>query len=113
MQDGGFWSPDMNSFNHYAYGAVADWIYSVAVGINVCEDSPGYARVRLTPHPTEKLDWLEGRLDTRHGRIHVKWSKQEKFWRCEIETPVEAEAVIGSQCRMLRPGRYILYQDRE
>lgn len=49
MQDGGFWSRDMNSFNHYAYGSVADWIYSVAGGIRVCQEAPGYAKVCIAP----------------------------------------------------------------
>ena len=45
MEDGGFWSADMNSFNHYAYGSVADWVYQKAAGIHTAED----ARAVLTP----------------------------------------------------------------
>lgn len=56
----------MNSFNHYAYGSVADWVYSVAAGINPVEEAPGYAKVRIAPIPDARLDWLKGALETRH-----------------------------------------------
>ena len=56
MQDGGFWSKDMNSFNHYAYGSVADWMYGVAAGIRACEEAPGYEKACVVPHTTDKLD---------------------------------------------------------
>lgn len=46
MENGDFWSTDMNSFNHYAYGAVADWVYEAAAGIQTVEDAPGFARVK-------------------------------------------------------------------
>ena len=51
MPDGNFWSADMNSFNHYAYGSVADWIYSVAGGIRRIPEFPGYEKVKIAPGP--------------------------------------------------------------
>jgi len=115
MPDGGFWSKDMNSFNHYAYGSVADWLYGVAAGIQVMEDAPGYQRVRIAPHPTDKLDWLEASIETRQGLISVKWSKTfepggaERTWRIAIETPVEAELVLGGEVKLLQPGRHVVF----
>ena len=115
MPDGGFWSKDMNSFNHYAYGSVADWLYGVAAGIQVMEDAPGYQRVRIAPHPTDKLDWLEASIETRHGLISVKWSKTfepdqaDAVWRVAIETPVEAELTLGSEVKLLQPGRHVVF----
>ena len=115
MPDGGFWSKDMNSFNHYAYGSVADWLYGVAAGIQVMEDAPGYQRVRIAPHPTDKLDWLEASIETRHGLISVRWSKTfepdqaDAVWRVAIETPVEAELALGGQVKLLQPGRHVVF----
>ena len=115
MQGGGFWSKDMNSFNHYAYGSVADWLYGVAAGIQVMEDAPGYQRVRIAPHPTDKLDWLEASIETRQGLISVKWSKTfepdqaDAVWRIAIETPVEAELVLGGEVKLLQPGRHVVF----
>ena len=57
----------MNSYNHYAYGSVADWVFSVACGIQPAE--PGFARVRIAPHPDPRLKQLGAVLDTVHGRI--------------------------------------------
>lgn len=73
MENGEFWKSDMNSFNHYAYGAVADWVYCVAAGINIMESHPGYEKVRVAPIPDRRLDWLEASLETRHGLIRSRW----------------------------------------
>ena len=105
----------MNSFNHYAYGAVADWLYGVAAGIQVVEDAPGYQRVRIAPHPTDKLDWLEASVETRQGLISIRWSKTygpagaESTWRVAIETPVEAELALGGEVKLLQPGRHVVF----
>ena len=107
MENGDFWSSDMNSFNHYAYGAVADWVYTVAAGIQTVEEKPGYAAVRIAPQPDKRLDWLEASVETRHGLVRSRWEKQRDMWRYEIETPVEAEVVIDGRKTLCRPGRYI------
>ena len=109
MENGDFWSSDMNSFNHYAYGAVADWVYTVAAGIQTVEEKPGYAAVRIAPQPDKRLDWLEASVETRHGLVRSRWEKQRDMWRYEIETPVEAEVVIDGRKTLCRPGRYIFF----
>ena len=109
MENGDFWSSDMNSFNHYAYGAVADWVYTVAAGIQTVEEKPGYAAVRIAPQPDKRLDWLEASVETRHGLVRSRWEKQRDMWRYEIETPVEAEIMIDGGKTFCRPGRYIFF----
>ena len=111
MENGDFWSSDMNSFNHYAYGAVADWVYTVAAGIQTVEEKPGYAAVRIAPQPDKRLDWLEASVKTRHGLVRSRWEKQENLWRYEIETPVEAEVAIDGRKTLCRPGRYIFFSE--
>ncbi len=108
MPDGSFWSRDMNSFNHYAYGSVADWIYGVAAGIQVCEDAPGYQHIRIVPQTTDKLDWLEASIATKHGLVSSKWTKVEHGWRYEITTPVETEIIIGDEARTVPAGSYVI-----
>jgi len=103
--DGSFWSKDMNSYNHYAYGAVVDWIYEVAAGITPLE--PGFARARIAPHPSKELGWLSVRMETRHGTIVSEWKYKGDNVCYEIETPVETQAVIGGVTYMLCPGKYI------
>lgn len=109
MENGDFWSSDMNSFNHYAYGAVADWVYTVAAGIQTVEEKPGYAAVRIAPQPDKRLEWLEASVETRHGLVRSRWEKQRDMWRYEIETPVEAEIMIDGRKTLCRPGRYIFF----
>lgn len=109
MENGDFWSADMNSFNHYAYGAVADWVYGVAAGITPAEDAPGYAKVCIAPHPDARLDWLSASVDTRRGLVSSKWSKQEGFWRYEIVTPVEAQVTIAGKTETVAPGSYLFF----
>lgn len=109
MENGDFWSTDMNSYNHYAYGAVADWVYCQAAGINTVEAYPGYEKVCIAPQPDARLDWLEAVVDTRRGRVSSKWYKQDDVWRYEISTPVEAEIVIAGKTRHVAAGNYVFY----
>lgn len=106
-EDGDFWSADMNSFNHYAYGAVLDWVYEQAAGIQPA--SPGFETVRIAPQVTPSLEWIEAELETRHGLVKSAWNWQEGKVRYTIETPVHAEVIIGETTYQLEPGSYILW----
>lgn len=109
MENGGFWSADMNSYNHYAYGAVADWVYGVAAGITPA--APGYEKARIAPIPDKRLGWLKASLHTRHGLIRSQWKQQDGMWRYEITTPVEAEIVIDGKIRQVSAGTYYFYSE--
>lgn len=71
--DGTMWSPDMNSFNHYAYGAIGEWLYRAAAGINTEEAAPGFKRSVLHPIPGGNLQWLKARYASVYGDIGVHW----------------------------------------
>ncbi len=105
-EDGSFWSDNMNSFNHYAYGSVADWVYMVAAGIQTVEEAPGYEKIRIAPHPDARLDWLEAKLETRHGLVSSVWKKENGLWHYEITTPSETEIVIDGKCQTVAPGTW-------
>jgi len=72
--DGTMWSPDMNSFNHYAYGAIGEWLYRAAAGINTTEDAPGFKHSLLRPIPGGDLTWLKARYASVYGEIGVHWA---------------------------------------
>ncbi len=72
-EDGSFWSNDMNSFNHYAYGSVCDWIYGQAVGITVTDNGAGYKEFTLTPHPCKELKFVNCTLNTPSGTVVSNW----------------------------------------
>lgn len=111
MENGEFWSTAMNSFNHYAYGAVIDWVYCKAAGIQTLEEYPGYEKVRIVPIPDTRLDWLEASVETKYGKISSAWRKQEDYWRYEIVTPVDAEIVIQGKVHRVEAGSYCFYQE--
>ena len=107
--DGTFWDDDMNSYNHYAYGSVADWVFGAACGIRPAE--PGFARVRIEPHPDPRLNSLSAVLDTVHGRIRSRWEHTQDGIRYEVDTPVPAEIVIGGKTYSVGKGCYLFGGD--
>ncbi len=78
-EEGDIWSPSMNSYNHYAYGAVADWMYGVMLGITPDEEKPAYEHIHLAPLPDKRLSYAKGSVKTRHGLV-------ESAWRIEGDT---------------------------
>jgi alpha-L-rhamnosidase len=75
LPDGSINPGEMTSFNHYALGAVADWMHRVVLGIDAAE--PGYRTVRVAPRPGGGLTWARGSLTTRHGEVAVAWKLGE------------------------------------
>lgn len=106
MPDGQMWSSDMNSFNHYAYGAAIDWVYSVCGGINPVEEAPGYEKVLIAPVPDRRIDWLKVELKTRHGKIKSYWHYENEKVIYKITTPVKATAIIEGKTYELEAGSY-------
>ena len=88
---------------------MADWVYSVAAGIQRVEEYPGYEKVRIAPVPDARLEWLNARLDTGYGVIIAEWKKQGDSWRYDITTPVDGEIVIDGKVNRVKVGRYCLY----
>lgn len=107
--DGTIWSKDMNSYNHYAYGCVMDWIYGVAAGIQTMEGHPGFEKVLFCPVPDVRMGWLKVSLETAYGVIRSSWVCQGEGIRYEISTPVEAVVVIDGKKRKVGKGDYIFY----
>lgn len=106
-EDGSFWSSDINSFNHYTYGAVADWVYEEAAGIHM--EEPGFAKIRFAPKTDSRLVWLEASIDTVHGLVSSKWVYECQKIRYEFETPVTAQVEIDGVCRTVAPGKHQFY----
>ncbi|SDU83894.1 alpha-L-rhamnosidase [Microlunatus sagamiharensis] len=75
LPDGTINPGEMTSFNHYALGAVVDWLHRTVAGLAPLE--PGYARVLVAPQPGGGLTWARTALESRHGRTAVAWSLEE------------------------------------
>ena len=108
-EDGSFWSTDMNSFNHYAYGAVADWVFEKAAGIRHEENAPGFSTLIYEPHPDPRIGFLKAELETRHGRICASWRYEGDGIRYELETPVPVTVRLDHTQRQLEAGSYTFW----
>ena len=104
---GEFWSKDMNSFNHYAYGSVADWVYGVACGISPVEDKPAFEEIIIAPQPSHRLDYLSARLETRQGTLISAWYREGDSFRYEITTPSPATIIIDGVSHKVSKGSYV------
>ena len=97
--DGTMWSTDMNSFNHYAYGAVADWMYGAAAGINSDPDRPGFEHIIFRPVTDRRLDFVKASIDTRRGTVKSEWRRENGRIKYIFTVPEGccASAVIGGE----------------
>jgi alpha-L-rhamnosidase len=92
--DSTFQVPSMNSFNHYAYGAIGDWMYRVAAGLDTREEAPGYQQLRIEPHTGGSFTQLEARLNTNYGEAVSGWKINEQLLTLDISIPVNSSALI-------------------
>jgi len=93
----------MNSFSHYAFGAVTEWMMTTLAGIAPAE--PGYSKIRLHPHfpsanatsETETISWIKAHHDSPHGRISIHWKRQDDgslLYEATIPPNTTAELVL-------------------
>jgi len=92
--DGSFQTPGMNSFNHYAYGAIGDWMYRVITGIDTETDAPGYKKIIIQPHIDSSLSNSTADLLTYYGKISSGWKMENKKLHFNIEIPVNTVAKV-------------------
>lgn len=92
--DSSFQTPNMNSFNHYAYGAIGDWMYRVVAGLDTEEDKPGYKKIKIQPHIGGKLTHAAATLNTYYGKLHSGWKLGNEKLVLEIEVPVNTTATV-------------------
>ena len=105
-ENGDIWSPSMNSYNHYAYGAVADWMYGVAAGINIDEKKPAYKNVILAPVPDKRLGFVKASVDTRQGTVKSEWSIDGDTVTYSFTVPNEADIIIDGKTTHVTKGDY-------
>lgn len=92
--DKGFQDPGMNSFNHYAMGAVGDWMYSSLAGIALDPSQPGYKHFVLAPQLGGPITWASAKLSTVHGDIESSWHKTGKHVTWDVVVPANTKATI-------------------
>ncbi|MGO4187522.1 family 78 glycoside hydrolase catalytic domain [Pseudarthrobacter sp. TAF60_1] len=107
LPDGTINPGEMTSFNHYALGAVADWLHKSVGGISPL--APGYSKVRIAPVPGEGIDWAKTSLKTPHGTVRVEWKLDGDAFHLEATVPagVVADVVLpGGEHRSVPGGTH-------
>jgi alpha-L-rhamnosidase len=92
--DGSFQDKGMNSFNHYAYGAIGDWMYRVMAGIEVDPAAPGYKHVRIQPQPGGRFTNVKASHKTMYGAVASAWSIKDGAFELSVEVPANTRATV-------------------
>jgi alpha-L-rhamnosidase len=87
--------PSMNSYNHYAYGAVAEWLYRYAAGIDEASEDPGFHRIVLHPQFDVGLGEVKATYDSVYGPITSNWKVDGNTTRWDIVVPPNATALLN------------------
>ena len=90
----GFGPVDMNSFNHYAYGAVLAWIYRTVTGIAPTADDPGFHTVVMSPKPDRRLGWVSAEYRSAAGLVKSAWRYAGDEWIWNFTVPEGATALV-------------------
>lgn len=92
--DGTIYNPQMNSYNHYAYGAVCQWLLEAVAGFKPDANDPGFATVVFEPTIIPDLSPVEASHDSPRGRIAASWTVDGNTARYEIEVPKQSRGVL-------------------
>jgi alpha-L-rhamnosidase len=84
----------MNSFNHYSYGAIGDWMYRVIAGIDTYAADPGYHHSRIDPHPGGGLTEAAANLETGYGLLGSHWQLDGDTLKMDINIPANTTSSI-------------------
>ena len=92
--DGTFQSVGMNSFNHYAYGAIGEWMYGHVAGINIDPEKPGYKHILFSPHPGGELNHADAEFLSMYGPVKSAWKFDGGDFVYEITVPANTTASV-------------------
>jgi alpha-L-rhamnosidase len=111
--DSTFETPGMNSFNHYAYGAIGDWMYREMVGLDTYEDGVGYKHIRIKPHIGGDFTFASASLETYYGKLSNTWKVDNEVVSMDVEIPVNTTATVyipASNAGDIKEGSKVLSQ---
>ena len=92
--DGSFQTTEMNSFNHYAYGAIGDWMYRVMAGIELDPAAPGYKHILIQPQPGGGFTSVSASHATPYGKVGSAWTLRDARFELSVEVPPNTNATV-------------------
>ena len=92
--DGTIYNPEMNSYNHYSYGSVCQWLFESVAGFQPDPETPGFATIIFRPTIIPELSPVSAWHESARGRIEAGWSVQGRQVRYDIEVPAESRGVL-------------------
>ena len=92
LPDGSINAGEMTSFNHYALGAVADWMHRSVAGL--APAAPGYRKLKVRPLPGGGLGWAEARHETPYGEAAVRWDRDSDAFSLSVTVPAGCIAAV-------------------
>jgi len=92
--DSSFQTPSMNSFNHYAYGAIGDWMYRTIAGLDTYDEGAGYKKIKVQPHPGGGLGFANADLETGYGKLSAHWKIANDKFILDVVIPPNTTAGI-------------------
>ena len=114
----------MLSFNHYAYGAVIDWVYRNVAGLAPSIDAPGYRDVIVAPRPSRSIGWARATIDSAFGAIGIDWRLDGEDLAIDVELPfgvqgrlrapvtdrseVRVDGAVAAADARLAPGQHVI-----
>ncbi|WP_041730013.1 alpha-L-rhamnosidase [Conexibacter woesei] len=93
-EDGGFASPNMNSFNHYAFGAIGEWLHRHVAGLDQHPDVPGWGHVWVRPQLDARLTWARAAHDSPRGPVRAGWELRDGELTLDVEIPPGAVGTV-------------------
>lgn len=93
-EDGTMWSTAMNSFNHYAYGCSADWLYGDAAGIKIDEKNPAFKHIIFAPLTDDRLTYVKASIESRYGTVASYWKTENGKTEYEFTVPEGCTATV-------------------
>ncbi|WP_316814765.1 glycoside hydrolase family 78 protein [Pedobacter nyackensis] len=103
--NGSFQTPEMNSYNHYAYGAIGDWMYRNVAGIKSDPDAPGYKKINIQPKPGGGLNNARGELNTPYGWVISSWTIENGIFKLDVQIPVNTSATVTLPAPLLKSNK--------
>jgi len=92
--DGGMGPKGMNSFNHYAYGCVCEWIWKTVAGISADVEFPGFKNIIMRPVPDRRIGSCKAELKTKFGVVKSSWEFRGEKWFWEFTVPEGTNAYV-------------------